>query len=205
ITVADLVLEQSRDWEEWLEIIKTAALKADVWDYINPQTPRDLLPTLQEPVRPTPSTVKPSTARHPTLFTALDDDEREHLRTLQADYIYDRAKYDKRKEGLVDMQIQIQATIDREYLSYTFNCTPYEMPVRLQERFAPTDEIKEEELIKEWKTLCKQWPTGRNLHHPHPPCTLNVYALYISKFGFVHVARTNSGSRQNPNFGHKLN
>jgi len=41
-------LNSSRDWEEWIEIIKTMVRKEQVWEYTNPDTERPLLPALEE-------------------------------------------------------------------------------------------------------------------------------------------------------------
>ena len=45
-----VLLRTQADWEEWIELIKTAALAEDTWTLIDPTGVRT---TIQEPVRPT--------------------------------------------------------------------------------------------------------------------------------------------------------
>lgn len=51
-----VVLTNPRDWDEWLETIKTASMRTGVWEYINPSLEDP--PTLQPPVRPVPDFVR---------------------------------------------------------------------------------------------------------------------------------------------------
>lgn len=48
VTKVSITLNSSRDWEEWIEIIKTMVRKEQVWEYTNPDTERPLLPALEE-------------------------------------------------------------------------------------------------------------------------------------------------------------
>jgi len=56
-----VILKEEKDWQPWLELIKSASLKYGLWEYINPSTPWAQVPRLERPIRPTPNTVKPST------------------------------------------------------------------------------------------------------------------------------------------------
>ena len=86
-----VILSSSADWEEWLEIVKTKALSGEVWDYVNPQTPKAILPALTQPVIPRPADVKDSATR----LLELDIDEKEELSLLRYDYKHRLATYDR--------------------------------------------------------------------------------------------------------------
>ena len=104
-TRSQVILSGSKDWDEWLELIKTAALKAKVWPYINPSTSRDSLPVLTAPIRPTPTTVHQSNTT--VLITDLTDDEKEELRALQAEYLLDRKQHERQEDALCDVHMCI--------------------------------------------------------------------------------------------------
>ena len=44
-----IILNGPSDWEEWMEIIKSMAIGADVWEYINPASDP---PALEKPAVP---------------------------------------------------------------------------------------------------------------------------------------------------------
>ncbi|OXV05358.1 hypothetical protein Egran_06875, partial [Elaphomyces granulatus] len=54
-----VILTSSSDWLEWFQLIETAAVNAEVWDYVNPNVAIDIIPTCTEPEEPTFLTVKP--------------------------------------------------------------------------------------------------------------------------------------------------
>lgn len=54
---ADIILKTSADWEAWINVIKTIAQAARVWDLIDPDIAAE--PELpQEPRKPTPSSIR---------------------------------------------------------------------------------------------------------------------------------------------------
>ena len=173
-TRSTIILNGSRDWDNWLEMVKSASLRADVWAFVNPNTPANLLPLFQQPIRPSPNTVKavstPSTIEsrldsqsQGTLYSDLSLDEREYLRTLEADYNYNLKIYKRQKTGLTDVRFFIQQTINKDFLGYTRKCeTPYEMLVNLQKRFAPKTLGRETEVVNRWLAL-QTAPKGNNL------------------------------------------
>jgi hypothetical protein len=44
-----------KDWDDWIEVIRTTALSANVWENIDPNKPKTNIPTLTLPTRPEPS------------------------------------------------------------------------------------------------------------------------------------------------------
>ena len=110
ITPTSVILVAEKDWEPWIELIKTVSLEYDLWEHINPSTPWAQVPQLTQPIRPTPATVKPPQATATeapeapeapetpeateatvaplteTKFSDLDADEKEQLRRLDNEY-----------------------------------------------------------------------------------------------------------------------
>jgi hypothetical protein len=50
-----VILLSPEDWDSWIEIKKTMAMKSGIWPYVNPNGPKGVL---QEPVKPIPSFVR---------------------------------------------------------------------------------------------------------------------------------------------------
>lgn len=143
-----VVLTSQKDWDEWIEVIKTSAIASDIWNLVNPSIPNPS--TLEEPPAPKPTDVNPQK----TTFSALDEDEKEELRELQRERKRNLNRYDRRKQALATLRTRIQETVTRANLSYTFNCeTVYDMLVKLQKRFSPTDEAREWEVIQRYRKL----------------------------------------------------
>ena len=87
VTKTSIILRGSDSWDNWIEIIKSAALKAQIWTAVNPdlldQEPTDEVPAsecrtkIKEPVMPTMATILgPESQRLPS------EGDREMLRTL---------------------------------------------------------------------------------------------------------------------------
>jgi hypothetical protein len=153
-----------KDWDDWIEVIRTAALGADIWDLINPNKSRTAVQRLEQPLRPEPSAVAPPIEGQPTTtFSQLSTDEKEQFRQLQADYNYDRKEYDRKRKALADIRIRIVESLKRDYISYSHNCdSVHDLLVKLKERIAPTDKIRERELIKLYRAACKP-PKAQNI------------------------------------------
>jgi hypothetical protein len=155
-----IILTGQADWDEWIEVIRTIATGHGIWDYVDPSKP-DLM-ALAEPVRPTPNDVRPSTTRGgPTPFSSLTPDEVEEYRNLQAEYQRKIKLFDRQTIGFSELRAHIQRTVAKNNLTYTFDCaTPWHMLVNLQNRFAPTTETREREVILRYAELQDNPPKG---------------------------------------------
>ena len=153
-----------KDWDDWIEVIRTTALGADIWDLIDPGKPKASIPALALPIRPEPSHIKPPEAgQAATTYSQLSTDEKEQFRQLQTDYNYDRKEYDRKRKALADIRVRIVETIKRDYVSYTYKCeSVHDILVKLKDRLAPTDKIRERELIEQYRTACKP-PKSQNI------------------------------------------
>ena len=79
---SQVVLSSSSDWLQWFQLIKTAAVNTDIWDDVNPNVKKDIIPICTEPEEPTYRTVN----RAATTFRDLEPLEREELRDLRSSF-----------------------------------------------------------------------------------------------------------------------
>jgi hypothetical protein len=99
----------------------------------------------------------------PVHFTSLSETEREEYRQMQRNFECDGAKYDRCREALGKIRTKIQNSVAVENLHYTFDCNSvYVMLLKPNKRFAPTDTIKEYELMLAWKAMQK-FPKGQDI------------------------------------------
>jgi len=157
--VSVVVLNTSSDWHEWIYVIKLKATVSDIWEHINPDTPKDDIPALSEPERPTPSEVRQAATRIADLSAA----EREEYQDLIRQYRRDLDLYDRRKRGIATIQNHIIESLNRKHLIYTFDCdTTHDILVSLKNRFKPTNEARERELTLQYQRL--KTLTTRNMN-----------------------------------------
>ncbi len=103
-----IILNGMKDWDDWIEVIRTAALGADIWDLINPDKSKTEIQGLVQPRRPEPSDVKPpEEGQPPTAYSHLSTNEKEQFRQLQLDYVYNRKDYDNKRKALANICICI--------------------------------------------------------------------------------------------------
>ncbi len=53
-----IFLNGPKDWDEWILLLKHAALKDNIWEFIDPDTLKDKLPKLVELIEPTPASIR---------------------------------------------------------------------------------------------------------------------------------------------------
>ncbi|GAT31446.1 hypothetical protein UVI_02064380 [Ustilaginoidea virens] len=106
---ANFQLLGSKDWFKWISIIEKFAVNENIWAYINPSV-QDR-PTLQQPVEPTASTIKP----HASSILDLDDSDFTRLQYMTNIYRTALQDYKDKKKALVNIQRWIIATIGNYY------------------------------------------------------------------------------------------
>ena len=147
------------NWDEWIEFIKRKANANQIWKYVDPSTAADKLPKLEEPIRALPKDVN----SQKTKLSELDEDEKEDLRMLRLDHRDNLKLYRKQLSALDTLCSQIQSSISRSYLIYTFKCdTTYDVLVSLKQRIAPTDDARKIHLATQYAKL-KKAPRNQNL------------------------------------------
>jgi hypothetical protein len=151
-TTTQVILSAPSDWRPWFQTIRTAAVQADIWKFVNPDTPNSELPTCDEPEEPTYGTVNPTA----TGYKDLSDLEREELRDLKATYKRRYKEYREQKSALGLLIKRIQESVDRKqhYLLEDLN-TPYELLSSLKKRLSPTQKVRERDLAAAYHKLKK--------------------------------------------------
>ena len=147
-----IILNGPNDWDEWLEVIKTKAVGGRIWEFVDPRTNKDELPTLRRPTIPSAKDVN----SEKSTLSQLTDDEKDELKLQRYDYKHQLALYERQDAALASLRSFIQETISRTFLPYTFKCdTTYDMLVALRKRVAPTDKAQKIELTQRYQKLRK--------------------------------------------------
>jgi hypothetical protein len=155
-----ITLKDAEDWLEWIEVVKSTAIGLDVWDCINPEKTKDELRVPLKPEWPTPSTVKVGAAG----IKDLDENERFQYKPLQKRYEREISEYETSKKGLGTIRIEIQKSVSRPNLQYTFRKeTPYDMLVALRNRYAPSDATRICELKLKYEGIKNSTPQGESI------------------------------------------
>jgi hypothetical protein len=77
-----IILLGPQNWEPWLESKKSEARPFKIWKFVDPSTPKDVLPVLTRLVEPTIDTVRSS--RPLPISTPPSGNTRSHSQDLQA-------------------------------------------------------------------------------------------------------------------------
>ena len=151
-TTVQVILSTTSDWRPWFQTIRTASIQADIWKFVNPDTPESELPICEEPEEPTCRSVNPTV----TAYRDLNDHEREELRDLKATYKRRYKEYREQKSALGLLIKRIQESVDRKqhYLLEDLD-TPYQMLISLKKRLSPTQKVRERDLASNYHKLQK--------------------------------------------------
>ena len=151
-SVEQVILSTSSDWVEWFELIKTGAIQAEIWDFVNPNTNEDDLRTCSEPDEPTVASVMEG-ARG---YKDLDEYQREDLKDLKERYKRKYKEYREKKTALAALVKRIQETVDRKH-HYLLKdqTTPNLMLIALKKRLSPTERVRKRDLLTAYKKLQK--------------------------------------------------
>jgi hypothetical protein len=60
LSTLQIILSRPSDWRPWIQMIRTASKQADIWQFVNPETDKDMLPICTEPEEPTVQTINPN-------------------------------------------------------------------------------------------------------------------------------------------------
>lgn len=120
-----IILTKSRDWDDWVEQVKTTALSHDIWDQINPNLDLQDIEELEKPTRTSPTSLK---AKRPKLkqvqtrfLRGNDDDQNDEDELSQSPSVRTNQKDVRTNEYEVEVEVidESPLTIDeRETLRY---------------------------------------------------------------------------------------
>lgn len=161
-----VVLHTKAEWDTWIELMKTTSLKYDVWKFVNPELEDSEREQLKEPKRPTPNDVRaPPTGSPSTKISDLTIDEKDEYIFLKEEYVRDLKRYEKQREALADLRIKVQESIHPTNITFTYDCdTVHQMLRNLAAQFAPTDEIRKQEIELEWQALQTNWTSNMEVN-----------------------------------------
>jgi hypothetical protein len=152
-----VVLSNTNDWDEWMEVVKVHALVGEVWEYIDPS--KDQVPILVEPKLPRPEDIHPEA----TSYRQLSTEEKDDYKMLRQDYKLDLDRYTRKRNALSSLCKHIQSTVSRSCLFYTYGAiSARQMLVELQKRLQPTDQLRELELSRKYNKL-KKTPKNQDI------------------------------------------
>jgi len=154
-----IILQKEKDWEPFLEIVKSTSNEYKLWKYINPSTTKAQLPSLTEPTKPTYLDIRGpiqipalnieegihiAALKRPPQYSDLTPDEKEEYRNLIDDWRHSIRKHEQQEQGLAKVHTSIIKIVAFEHMHYTYNiATVYDLMVNLKNRFAPTDKARE--------------------------------------------------------------
>jgi hypothetical protein len=146
------ILSKSQDWQRWYHLIKTGAINAEIWEYVNPDTTEASLPKLTAPIEPTVSSVRDTA----TSYDNLDDNLKLQLRDLKESFKRHYKEYREKKVAIANLVKRIQETVDeRQHYLLEDLTDPYSMLVALKERLSPTQKIRERDTATAYKKLLR--------------------------------------------------
>lgn len=120
---------------------KNVAVAQGIWTYVNPDTAKDVLPTLTRPDQPD----IPLTNSDPNNTIDL-------YRIRYQRYTADMEKF----KTLQLFMTRIEETVSTNVLTYAINCnTAYDMLVNLKARLTPTDKTRRMEILAQYRKIHK--------------------------------------------------
>ena len=132
---------------------------ANVWQYINPSTLKEALPTLTRPAMPLRRDVNPAK----TLIGELTPDEVEELKALREECKDRNCEYEKQHTAVETLYTLIHKTVSKSYYTYLMKKeTLHDMLVALKQRIAPTDQARKLKLTNQYQKL-KKGPKTQNI------------------------------------------
>jgi hypothetical protein len=124
-----VILSNTNDWDEWIEVVKVYALAREVWEYVDPSKVE--VPVLKEPTLPRPEDVNADIISYRRLLAEEKDD----YKMLRQNYKLEINRYTRKKSALSSLSNHIQSSVSRSCLFYIYGTTTArEMLVELKKR-----------------------------------------------------------------------
>ena len=154
-----VVLNSPHDWEVWFNMVRSRAVMASIWKFIDPSIPKDELPMPTKAALPLPSDINPDKM----LISDLTSDELEELKTRREERKDYNREYDKQRLALENLSNLIYKTVSRSYHIYLLEKdTIHDMLTALKQRIASTDRARQIEYIAQYQKL-KKPPQSQNI------------------------------------------
>ncbi|EFQ89670.1 hypothetical protein PTT_13975 [Pyrenophora teres f. teres 0-1] len=129
VTRVTVILNTPDDWFTWLFIRRDVANRNGLWQYIDPDVAKELLPQLTEDVEPQLTDYMAGATR----LSALTADDRESYRWECDRWERRRSEYRTQKKALADLNTDISKTIAVRHIHLIKDHeTPYDRLVALK-------------------------------------------------------------------------
>ena len=150
VTRVTVVLNTPDDWFTWLFIRRDVANRNGLWQYINPDVAKNLLPELTEAAEPQLFNYTAGAIR----LSDLTANDRESYRWECDRWERRRSEYLTKKKALADLNTDISKTIAvRHIYLIKDHETPYDRLVALKKFLCPTDATRRRELADKYNAL----------------------------------------------------
>lgn len=144
---SDIILEGQSNWELWIFVVKRIAEAGDVWEYIDPNQPNQVLQKPEKPIRPTPTINADGSVIQPTQQALM---QYNHDCSI---YFKEIKEYRRLRERLGQVEAHITKTIQQDLL-YRIKDKPtvYEQVKTLQGLYSPTTADQEYRVQKTYES-----------------------------------------------------
>ncbi|KAI1515887.1 hypothetical protein KJE20_13861 [Pyrenophora tritici-repentis] len=144
------ILNTPDDWFTWLFIRRDVANRHGLWQYINPDVARELLPELTEATGPQLTHYQAGAVR----LSNLTADDRESYRWECDRWERRRSEYRSQQKALADLNTDISKTIAVRHIHLIKDQeTPYDRLIALKKVLCPTDATRRRELADKYNAL----------------------------------------------------
>ena len=141
------ILRTTRDWHTWYGSIATQAMQLEVWEYLDPQSSKELT----EPTQPSIPDVDSVLTNVQELIFKLNFEK----------YSRNHAAWLRAKSNLASIRTTICNSVDPLHISDLAAriVSPREILQKLKQRLCPTDTTRANELLRRYENL-KKSPKG---------------------------------------------
>lgn len=150
VTRVTVILDTPNDWLSWLFIRKDSCRRHELWQYVNPDTPKGELPELTAPIEPQYKDYNVNATR----LADLSTDDRSSYRWDYERYERLQNTHNKKVQALADFNLEISKTIAKRRLYLIQDCdTAYDRLVTLKKHLAPDVATRRHELTAQYNAL----------------------------------------------------
>jgi hypothetical protein len=144
-----ILLTESKDWDDWYEVIRGTAVRKGVFHLID--VTKETTPmALSKPVRPTLSTAKDGA----TTFSDLTATEQSYYKILLDEHKDNVREFEQQERALNEIYALISDTLARPLRTYTRDLdSPHDILRALRKRLEPTSFARKADLSKEYQAL----------------------------------------------------
>ena len=151
VTRVNFILDKVDDWFNWIFLRKDFAKDHKIWQYVNPDTPKESLPDLEA------SNPKPLLTDYKARATKLSDlspEDRESYRWEVDQWRLDQVTIQRLEKALVDLNTEITRSIATRHL-YLIQDLPtvHDRLVALKKHFCPSTTDRSRDLAAKYTNL----------------------------------------------------